>query len=105
MIDLLLVQSFGEQTSLFSLLGEKKNTSFVVIFSFLEGNISNFNNQFLTKAQLPGLTLGRGWRKGGMFQNLADEKACCFVDASQNCLNLCVCARALMKEGGEERSP
>lgn len=38
-----------------------------------------------------------------MFQNLADEKACCFVDASQNCLNLCVCARALMKEGGGKR--
>lgn len=28
------------------------------------------------------------------FKNAADEKACCFVDASQNCLNLCVCARA-----------
>lgn len=33
------------------------------------------------------------------FKNLADEKACCFVDASQNCLNLCVCVyvRARMK--------
>lgn len=36
-----------------------------------------------------------------MFQNLADEKACCFVDASQNCLNLCVCARAYV--GGGKR--
>lgn len=35
-----------------------------------------------------------------MFQNVADEKACCFVDASQNCLNLCVCARAY-ERGGE----
>lgn len=35
-----------------------------------------------------------------MFQNVADEKACCFVDASQNCLNLCVRARAY-ERGGE----
>lgn len=28
------------------------------------------------------------------FPSVADEKACCLVDASQNCLNLCVYARA-----------
>lgn len=32
------------------------------------------------------------------FKNVADEKACCLVDASQNCLNVCARACVCMKK-------
>lgn len=105
---------------LFSFLGEKSISSvlhfvslslflffFLLLFSLIlnccflfKGNIFDFNNRFMTKAQLPGLTQGRAWRRGGMLQKRSWWKGTLFGGCLPE-LFKCVCARVRVYEKRE----